>query len=310
MNRPDEHEGLSRAREPGLGAIEILVGQEDVLPHLVDQGSPPEAPDAVPGHRAQELTRYRHDDDDRELQRLALARNLPTGQDPPVIRATSAPTGRPMAETKLSTKITQYPADLRNSSTPTLLSPWTRRSSWASPRLIAIHRAVGGEPLSRGRTGGDDRAGGGGRGRARFFRRGRGGAEPSSSHRSWSFVGLVVAKVGLGDVTGVGLVVGGAVGGSQRSRVLPGHRDPDEHGGTTGDDDRRSGQPADPCLCPGAGAPREVVSGPPHGEPGCCGTSRSFPVVHSVHGGDQRTGRFWVTHQPRGGTLGTHPPSG
>ena len=80
----EQHDGLPSPSEPGLGTIEILVGQEHVLSDLADQRPPAEAPDAVAGHRTQDLPQGGDDDHQGELQWFALARNLPTGQDAPV----------------------------------------------------------------------------------------------------------------------------------------------------------------------------------------------------------------------------------
>ena len=60
------------------------MGQQDVLPHLVDEGPPTETTDAVAGGRTQYLGHDRHDDHHCELQRLAFAGNLAAGQDTPV----------------------------------------------------------------------------------------------------------------------------------------------------------------------------------------------------------------------------------
>ena len=81
---PEQHDGFAPAGEPGLRPIEILVGQEDVLADLVDEGSATEAADAVAGSRAQHLTERRHHNDNGEIERLPLPRDLAAGQDTPV----------------------------------------------------------------------------------------------------------------------------------------------------------------------------------------------------------------------------------
>ena len=301
MNRPDEDEGLSPPREPGLGAIEVLVGQEDVLPHLVDQGSPPEAPDAVPGHRAQELTDDRHDDDDRELQRLALARNLPAGQDTPVdqshLGAHRETHGRDEAQRedgavsgRLEKLLHSYPAFAMDTAVILGASSADRNSP-----------GTGSGPYLRGPSGRDGRAGGRGRGRARRRGRARGGRRRGRARGGRGRDSAERARAG-GRGRGRDSAervraggrgrrrdrrgrrgrrgrragrrgrhrAGGRRGGRRHrpSRVLLGHDDPDECRGSTGEHDRRPGQARDPCPCPGAGTRCVVVPGPPHGEPG------------------------------------------
>ena len=84
MKRPDQHDRLAAPGEPGLGTIEILVGQQDVFADLVDERAAAEPADAVAGHGAQDFTDHRHDDDDGEVQRLALTGYLAAGEDTPV----------------------------------------------------------------------------------------------------------------------------------------------------------------------------------------------------------------------------------
>ena len=55
MNRPKNTKGSPAPGEPGVGTVEILVGEQDVLPDLVDQGPAAVAPDAVAGQGAQHL---------------------------------------------------------------------------------------------------------------------------------------------------------------------------------------------------------------------------------------------------------------
>ncbi len=102
-NEPAEkNDGLPPAAKPCLGPVEVLMRQEDVLAHLVDESSPAVTPDAVAGQRAQELAKNGHDDHHGQRQRLALARNLPAGEDAAVnegeLGAHGEPHGRDEAQ--------------------------------------------------------------------------------------------------------------------------------------------------------------------------------------------------------------------
>ncbi len=93
MKRPNRANGSPRRGEPGLGPVQVLVGEEDELAEPVDQGPSAVLADGVAGDVAEQLAQQGHHDHHDHVERL-LARHLPAGQDAPVDHRHLGPDGQ------------------------------------------------------------------------------------------------------------------------------------------------------------------------------------------------------------------------
>ena len=100
---PDEDQHLPSTGKPGVGSVEVSMGDEHVLAEAINERPTASGTDEIPDIRPQQLPSRRGHDDQDEIERVELPRNLATGQYAAEDDCSSAPTGIPVEETKLRT---------------------------------------------------------------------------------------------------------------------------------------------------------------------------------------------------------------